>query len=229
MVRARQEFLAGGHFAPISAALVAAAMAAAAAAADEAASAGPDRARHVARPANEETGRSDRPCVVDVGAGTAFYLAAVLSSLPGYAGLALDASKHALRVAARAHPRIGAVGCDAWHRLPVADGAAALVLDVFAPRDGAELRRILRPDGHLLVVTPQADHLAELTGPLQLLRVDDRKSQRLAGTLGSSFTLVSEQDVRAPSRRWPRWARPPGMPSRARSRVGSRRCQIRSR
>jgi len=52
-------------------------------------------------------------CVVDVGAGTGYYLAAVLARLPGHAGVALDLSKHALRVAARAHRRIGAVGCDA--------------------------------------------------------------------------------------------------------------------
>src|SRR5260221_2541394 len=54
-------------------------------------------------------------CVVDVGAGTGtgYYLAAVLARLPGHAGVALDLSKRAIRVAARAHRRIGRVGCDA--------------------------------------------------------------------------------------------------------------------
>ncbi len=90
-------------------------------------------------------------------------------------------------MAARAHRRIGAVGCDAWRPLPVADAAAGLVLNVFAPRDGAELRRILRPDGALLLVTPAADHLAELIGPLGLLSVDERKPERLADKLGPYF------------------------------------------
>ncbi len=135
-------------------------------------------------------------CVVDVGAGTGYYLAAVLARLPGHAGVALDLSTHALRVAARAHPRIGAVGCDAWRPLPVADSAADLLLNVFAPRDGAELRRILRPDGRLLLVTPAADHLSELTEPLGLLHVDMRKRDRLAGKLGPHLELIGEREHR---------------------------------
>jgi 23S rRNA (guanine745-N1)-methyltransferase len=131
-------------------------------------------------------------CVLDIGAGTGYYLAAVLDGLPGRAGLALDASRPALRRAARAHPRIGAVAADAWRRLPVADGAAAVVLDVFAPRQGAELARVLHPAGRLLVVTPNPGHLAELTGPLGLLRVDPRKEERLAATLGPGFALLSQ-------------------------------------
>ena len=81
-------------------------------------------------------------------------LAGVLARLAAHAGLALDISKYAMHAAAGAHPRIGAVRCDAWRRLPVAEEVADLVLNVFAPRDGAELRRILRPSGSLLVVTP---------------------------------------------------------------------------
>ncbi len=174
MVRARSEFLATGHFAPIAAALGDAAV----------------RATASAKP------RQGPGCVVDVGAGTGYYLAAVLDRVSGLAGLALDASRYALRQAARAHTRIGAVGCDAWRPLPVADGAADVVLNVFAPRDGAELRRILRPSGALLVVTPAADHLGELTGPLGLLRVDERKRARLGDKLGPHFGLLSESEHR---------------------------------
>ena len=173
MVRARGEFLAAGHYAGLADALAGAA----------AASPG------AAIPAGG--------CVVDVGAGTGYYLAAVLDRLPRLAGLALDVSRPALRVAARAHRRIGAVGCDAWRPLPVADSAAVLVLNVFAPRDGAELRRILRPDGRLLVVTPAADHLAELIGPLGLLTVDERKQERLADKLGPYFEPAGEREHRA--------------------------------
>src|SRR5215469_382903 len=87
MVAARQEFLASGHFAGLAATL--AAMAAA-----------------------SETGACETGgCVVDVGAGTGYYLAAVLDRLPGRAGLALDISKSALKLAARAHPRAASIGC----------------------------------------------------------------------------------------------------------------------
>jgi len=124
--------------------------------------------------------------VVDAGAGTGYYLAAVLDRLPGL-GIAVDSSGYALRRAARAHPRIGAVRADLWSGLPIADHAATLVLNVFAPRNAAEFHRILNPAGALLTVTPTAQHLAELVARLDLLSVDADKADRLDGSLGGRF------------------------------------------
>lgn len=133
--------------------------------------------------------------VLDAGAGTGHYLGACLRDAPG---LALDISKHAMRRAARAHPRIGAVVTDLWRPLPVRDGVADTLLNVFAPRNAPEYRRVLRPTGRLLVVTPRPDHLAELTTPLGLLKVDPHKSTRLAETLHPHFTLQDTTTIRVP-------------------------------
>ncbi len=46
------------------------------------------------------------------------------------------------------------------------------------------------------MVTPAADHLAELTGPLGLLSVDERKRARLGDKLGPYFDLISEREYR---------------------------------
>jgi 23S rRNA (guanine745-N1)-methyltransferase len=172
MVRAREEFLAAGHFAHLAAAL----------------------AESAAEAARTVTGDA---CVVDVGVGTGYYLAAILDALPDRAGLALDASRFALRRAARAHRRIGAAACDVWRDLPVADGAAALTLNVFAPRNGPELARIAAPGGRLLVIMPTPLHMKELISPLGLLTVDRRKEERLARTLDPYFTLVAKRDIRS--------------------------------
>lgn len=145
--------------------------------------------------AGADLGVTGDACAADVGAGTGHYLAAVLDQLPGRGGLALDVSKFALRRAARAHPRIGAVACDVWRALPVADGCAALVLNVFAPRNGAEFQRILAPAGQLMVITPTPLHMRELVSALGLLTVDQRKQLRLSRTPDPHFIRASEREI----------------------------------
>ena len=129
--------------------------------------------------------------VVDAGGGPGYYLARALDELPGAGGLAIDVSKHAARRAARAHRRIGAVCADVWTGLPVRSGTASAVLNVFAPRNGAEFARVLRPGGVLFVVTPTADHLADLVAAGLLLTVDDRKDERVRAALGDQFELAA--------------------------------------
>jgi 23S rRNA (guanine745-N1)-methyltransferase len=164
MIAARAGFLAAGHYAFVTDAIVAAAR--------EAWSGGGTR------------------LIVDAGAGTGHHLAAVLDALPDAEGLALDVSKPALRRAARVHARAAAALCDTWGRLPLADHSAELLLNVFAPRNGLEFHRVLAPRGALVVVTPAAEHLGELVRRLALIGVDPEKAGRVAGSLGEHFALV---------------------------------------
>lgn len=169
MVQARERFLAAGHFTTI--------------------------ATRLADLAEQQAHGSG--CIVVVGAGIGYYLAAALERVPDRVGLALDASKYALRRAAQAKPRVGAVACDIWQGLPVADDAADVVLNVFAPRHAPELARILRPAGRLLVVTPTSRHLHELVSALGLIEVDEQKPQRLAAQMSPYFELLDQQNVTA--------------------------------
>jgi 23S rRNA (guanine745-N1)-methyltransferase len=173
MVQARSSFLAAGHYAPL--------------------------ARELARMLTGTALTSAEPTgklVLDSGAGTGYYLGAVLDALPGAVGLAVDVSKPALRRAARAHPRAGAVLADVWRTLPVGEHVVDVLLNVFAPRNGPEFARVLAPGGALLVVTPTAGHLAELVDALTLLRVDPAKEDRVAASLSPWFaekeTVVHE-------------------------------------
>jgi 23S rRNA (guanine745-N1)-methyltransferase len=177
MVADRVDFLAAGHYAPL-ADLVAGLVVSAAGDGS------------VAQADGDAAGDG---LVVDAGAGTGYYLAAALDRLPGTVGLAMDLSALALRRAARAHERIGAAVWDVWQQWPVADAVADVLLNVFAPRNGAEFHRVLRPGGLLVVVTPTERHLAELGAAAGLLRVDRRKAERLANTLGERFEQVDEQ------------------------------------
>lgn len=167
MVAARAEFLARGHYAPITRAVVTAV--------GGAVGGGPG-------------------CVADLGAGTGHHLAAVLDAAPGSVGLALEIAKPALRRAARAHPRLGAVGADTWGTLPVRDRAISVALTVFAPRNPAELHRILADDGLLVVVAPTTGHLAGLVGALGLLTVAPDKARKITDQLAPHLR-PSTQDV----------------------------------
>jgi 23S rRNA (guanine745-N1)-methyltransferase len=134
--------------------------------------------------------------LLDLGGGTGHHLAGVLDRLPDAAGVVLDSSPYAARRAARAHPRAVAVVADSWARLPVRDGVVDRVLVVFAPRSGPEIARVLRPYGRLVVVTPAADHLREIVGPLGLLRVDPDKAARLATSLEPHLQPVASASFR---------------------------------
>jgi 23S rRNA (guanine745-N1)-methyltransferase len=169
MVAARERVQAAGHHDAITAGIVAAVRAAAPGGIDA--------------------------TVVDVGAGTGRHLAAVLDATDAPAGLAVDLSKHAARRAARAHDRIGAVVADAWRRLPVRSATAAAVLVAFAPRRIAELRRILRPDGLLVVVSPTPDHLEPLVTELGLLRIPPGKDRALDAALAGVAEPVGRHTV----------------------------------
>lgn len=168
MVTAREQFLAAGHYDMISTALA-------------------EVAARLMPAGPTDAGAAYPDLVVDAGAGTGRHLAAVLDAAPDAVGLALDVSKPAVRRAARAHPRAGAAICDTWRTLPVADGTVATLLNVFAPRNGPEFRRVLRPGGVLLVVTPTVEHLAELVDRLGLLRIDPAKAARVADSLSGHF------------------------------------------
>jgi len=167
MVAARADFLSRGHYAPIAEAVAA-----------------------------EVAFCSTCGCVIaEIGAGTAYYLAAALDAAPGSTGVALDLSKYAARRAAKAHPAIASVVANAWHALPLQDESADVLLDVFAPRNASEFARVLKPQGLLVVVTPGPDHLTELVSALGLLAVDRDKDARVSDQLSVLFECTGDRHV----------------------------------
>ncbi|MEX3562466.1 methyltransferase domain-containing protein [Corynebacterium phoceense] len=156
MVEARETYLSRGHFAPFVEAVTGA-------------------VQDVVDLAPEE----HSPALLEVGAGTGYYLAHTLDSLDGARGVGLDISTHAAKHLAKAHPRIGAVVADAWERLPLRDGAIDAISVVFAPRNPAEFQRVLAPHGQVVVLTPAAGHLDELRAPLGILGVEEGKVERM--------------------------------------------------
>ncbi|NKY25280.1 putative RNA methyltransferase [Nocardia gamkensis] len=169
MLDARAAFQSGGHFAPIA-----------------------DAVTHAVT-----TRRTNGP-VLEIGAGTGYYLARALDAAPPAVGIGLDVAKPAVRRCARAHPRAAAVLADAWRGLPIRDGALACVLSVFAPRNPGEIARVLAEDGRFVVATPTERHLRELIEPLDMVRVDPDKDRRLDAAMAGHFEPVDRTLVEYP-------------------------------
>lgn len=167
MVSARESLLQAGHFQPLADAII-------------------------ERLSQDVVGDG---LVIEMGAGTGYYVSRVLDALPSHQGLALDLSRYAARRAARSHPRLAAIVADAWQRLPLSDACASVVLNVFAPRQVDELRRVLRPDGLLVVVTPTPRHLEELRASLGLIEVDPDKERRLSEAFSRGFRWVRREQL----------------------------------
>jgi 23S rRNA (guanine745-N1)-methyltransferase len=169
MVAARASFLARGHYARLADTVAGLVVA------------------HVRSRGGAEPG-----CVVEVGAGTGYHLGRLHDRLLADGGarpclFGTDVSKHAVRLAARAHPDVTFLVADTHTGIPLTAGSAVAVLDVFAPRDPAELARLLAPDGLLVVVTPGPAHLAELAGRVGLVGIQPRKQRAVADGLAPWF------------------------------------------
>lgn len=139
---------------------------------------------------------ADARVIVEVGAGTGFYLSGVLAEHPDARGVALDVSAAAARACARAG--LPAIVADTWQALPLAASAFDVVLCVFAPRNPAEFARLLAPGGRVLVAAPLPGHLASLRAGLGLLEVPDDKAERLRDSFAAAgLHLTRTRRVRA--------------------------------
>jgi 23S rRNA (guanine745-N1)-methyltransferase len=150
----RAAFLEAGHFNPVASAIAA----------------------HVAHAAPVEGWR-----VLDAGGGTGHHLAGVSAALGApVIGLGFDIAKAAAERAARRWRELAFAVADVWAEWPVRDEAADLVLSIFAPKNFAEMSRVLRSGGWLALVYPGPNHLAELVGRFGLLQQHAGKSGRYA-------------------------------------------------
>ncbi|GAB3555076.1 rRNA (guanine-N1)-methyltransferase [Arthrobacter tumbae] len=167
MVQARIDFLEKGHFEPLANAVIAT--------------------------AQRFSGK--QPLVLDVGAGTGYYLNALQEQVSVSAAVALDISKYALRRSARLLPDALCLVCDVWRPLPVAGESVDLLLNIFAPRNVPEFARVCRDEGVALVVTPLPHHLREIAEPAGLLDIRPGKDIEVAASMADFFDVVDNVRV----------------------------------
>jgi 23S rRNA (guanine745-N1)-methyltransferase len=133
--------------------------------------------------------------ILDVGCGTGYYLRAALATAGDVRALGMDISPAAVIRTIRSHDRIDGLVADVWSPLPLVDGTADLILNVFAPRNAAEFHRVLRTGGLLLIVVPQPSHLRELRESGLAVDMQAHKATNLISGLAAWFRLESHQQL----------------------------------
>lgn len=139
MVAARRRFLQAGHYAPFGEALGA-------------------LCRELAKTARDP----HAPHLLDAGCGEGWYSRAAAEALtatgcaPLVAGF--DIAKPAVRLAAKAQPG-AAFAVAGSFAMPVRDGWADLLLNIFSPMAREEFLRVLAPGGVLIYAVPGPEHL----------------------------------------------------------------------
>lgn len=188
MLRARERFLASGAYHPLADALATVV------------------SDYLTREAAAQVPTGEALLVVDVGCGTGYYLAMVgerlrAEGLGQTRLLGIDAAPDAARLTARRLTqdalRGSALVADLWRGLPLHDGAVAVLLDIFAPRNPAEFARVLAPGGLLLIVIPQSGHLRELRSVVPLLAVEEAKEEHAVERLSPDFSLLTARPIAA--------------------------------
>jgi 23S rRNA (guanine745-N1)-methyltransferase len=135
MVRNRRAFMSRGHFQELRVSLT------------------DVIARHpLKQPAEKIT-------VLDVGCGEGYLSSDLDTNRCDIYGV--DISREAVKLAARDHRKIQFAVASSF-RLPVQSQSVDLLLRSFAPGPAEEIRRVLSPDGALIIVTPGPRHLYEL-------------------------------------------------------------------
>lgn len=173
MLLARQRFFAGGHYAPLSAAITDAVVTAVA--------------------------HNPAPVVVDLGCGEGSHTAAILAGLGSRDGVAagVDLARDAVRLMARRCRDARGLVADCGRRLPFNDAVVDVTVIAFAPRQAAELARVVKSGGSVVVALPRPGHLREVVEAFGGIGMAADKAERLQDELKDAFDVVGHVDVDA--------------------------------
>jgi len=167
MVLARRDFLSKDHYAPFS-----------------------DGVNRILSDALAAQGASLADCtILDAGCGEGYYTARIPAKVVYGADISKEAVDHACRRTAAAETHYCAASV--FH-LPYQDSGFEAAISLFAPICGEELRRVLKPDGVLLVGAPGKEHLWELKAAIY---DEPYENDEIPPEIGG-FTLAKAEKIR---------------------------------
>lgn len=132
--------------------------------------------------------------ILDIGCGEGYYTSAMQQVVEHCVGV--DIAKTAVQRAAKLNPEVTwVVGTGAT--LPVLDHSMDACTSLFSPIPQAEIARVLKEDGYLIVVTPAAEHLYAMREAL-FEQVNPHTPEKFVEQLQDLFELKQEQIIDAP-------------------------------
>ena len=134
--------------------------------------------------------------LIDIGCGEGWFTSAFPDAARDIIGI--DIAKPAIRMAAKAY----GLSCPdiTWlvasgASLPLENASVDAIVCLFTQLHIDEIHRVLKPGGHVLVVTPAADHLAALRRRLFEALIEHQPEKFIAG-FEPRFELTRREDVR---------------------------------
>lgn len=136
----------------------------------------------------------DVKAILDIGCGEGYYTSAMQQVVEQCVGV--DIAKNAVQRAAKLNTEVTwVVGTGAT--LPVLDQSMDACTSLFSPIPQAEIARVLKDDGYLIVVTPASEHLYAMREAL-FEQVNPHTPKKFVEQLQDLFELKQEQIVDAP-------------------------------
>ncbi|WP_335972949.1 putative RNA methyltransferase [Acinetobacter calcoaceticus] len=136
----------------------------------------------------------DVKTVLDIGCGEGYYTSAMQQVVEQCVGV--DIAKNAVQRAAKLNAEVTwVVGTGAT--LPVLDQSMDACTSLFSPIPQAEIARVLKDDGYLIVVTPASEHLYAMREAL-FEQVNPHTPEKFVEQLQDLFELKQEHIIDAP-------------------------------
>jgi len=132
--------------------------------------------------------------LLDIGCGEGYYTQAMATVAGEVTGI--DIAKPAIQLAARRVPALTWLVASAV-ALPLADASQDVVCSLFSPLPVAEMHRVLREGGHVLVVTPAPDHLWHVREGL-FGEVRAHEPDKFLRDFADGFELEQRHELRVP-------------------------------
>lgn len=136
----------------------------------------------------------DVKSILDIGCGEGYYTSAMQQVVEQCVGV--DIAKNAVQRAAKLNTEVTwVVGTGAT--LPVLDRSMDACTSLFSPIPQAEIARVLKDEGYLIVVTPASEHLYAMREAL-FEQVNPHTPEKFVEQLQDLFELKQEQIIDAP-------------------------------